>query len=266
MNLITFTSDFGIKDEWVAVVKGVIKNIAPDAKIVDISHEIQSFNVFKGALVLQRAVKQIKAKVHLAVVDPGVGTRRRAVAIETKRGDILIGPDNGLLMPAVKELGFKKAVNITNKKLFLPTVSSTFHARDIFAPVSAHLLKNGDIKVAGREINKMMLEKLDIKPVKKQGNKIILSVIENDKFGTARLNLPAEKLKQYKLKQGKTYSVEINGSLFDLKFINVFGELDTLEAALIVDSSDQLSIAINRGKASDILNLKPGKTVKLILG
>lgn len=261
MSLITFTSDFSQKDEWVAIVKGVIKNIAPEAQILDITHEVPLFNIQKGALVLNRAVKYIKADIHLAVVDPEVGKNRKAIIIKTLRGDILVGPDNGLLELSAKELGIKKVIVITNRKYFLKPVSATFHARDIFAPVCAYLATGKPVESFGREMNPLLLKRLDIKKPVKKGHELILEVIENDKYGTARLNVDFEKIKKYQLKINRKYSLQINDKTHCMKFVNAFNDLEPLEAGLIVDSSNQLCVFLNKGSASDILGLKPGKEV-----
>ncbi|MBN2025493.1 MAG: SAM-dependent chlorinase/fluorinase, partial [Actinobacteria bacterium] len=139
-DLITLTSDFGLSEEWVAAVKGVILSINPSAAIVDISHEIPPFDIGKGAFVLAAALPFMPAAVHMAVVDPGVGTRRLAVALVVERGDVLVGPDNGLLLPAAARLGgVRQAYHLDNQDFFRMPVHPTFHARDIFAPVAAHL-------------------------------------------------------------------------------------------------------------------------------
>lgn len=266
MGLVTFMSDFGQKEEWVAIVKGVIKKISPQADILDISHEISSFNVNKGALVLKRSVRHIEANVHLAVIDPAVGSKRRAIAIETRRGDKLVGPDNGLLLPAAKLLGIKKVIELSCPKYFLKPVSPTFHARDIFAPVTAHLENGESIDKFGNNFNPLMLKKPDIKNPVRKGVDLILKVLETDKYGTARLNLSADSLKKYGFTKNKKYKVKIGERFFNLKFVSTFSELQPLEAGLIVDSSDQLSIFLNKGSASEILNLNPSREIRITIG
>src|SRR3990170_41153 len=137
--LISFLSDFGT-GSTPAVCRGVMWSIAPDARLLDLTHDVRQFAVRDGAFLLSRAVGYLPVGVHLAVVDPGVGTTRRPVVVRTERGDLLVGPDNGLLLPAARELGGPvDAWEITNRDLWLPNVSSTFHGRDLFAPVAAHL-------------------------------------------------------------------------------------------------------------------------------
>ena len=151
--MITLTSDFGLKDPYVAEMKGVILTINPNATIVDITHGVEKFNIRMGAFMLASAAPYFpKGTVHLAVVDPGVGTERRAILVQTKQG-FFVGPDNGVLMLAAQNQGIEHTYELTNPKFMLPQVSSTFHGRDIFAPAAAYL----DISVKpsefGPEIN-----------------------------------------------------------------------------------------------------------------
>jgi S-adenosylmethionine hydrolase len=185
--LISFLSDFGAESAP-AVCRGVMWSIAADARILDLTHSVRKFAVRDGAFLLSRMVGYLPIGVHVAVVDPGVGTARRPIAIRVARGDTLIGPDNGLLRPAARALGdIEAAHEITATELFLPRVSSTFHGRDIFAPVAAHLANGLPLDRAGPAIDVAGLVDLTLpEPVLGRGW-LETAVLFIDSFGNARL-------------------------------------------------------------------------------
>lgn len=262
--IISFLSDFGYTDGWVGICKGVIKDISPEAEIIDISHDIPSFNAKKAAFVLAQAVSFVKARVHLAVVDPGVGGARRPIGIETEQGSFLIGPDNGLLIPAANRLGgIRKVVEISNKEFMLEPVSATFHGRDIFSPVAAHLLKGINLALLGSEIKPAALEKAPWPEPKIGQSQIKAEVIDIDRFGTVHLNVTQSHLKQLKINDGEKLKIEWEKSSQVLPFLKTFSDVGKGKPLLLVDSSGYLCLAVNQGNASELLNLKVGQQVNL---
>lgn len=261
--LITFLSDFGNKDEWVGSCKGVIKSIAEESEIIDITHDIESYNVLMGSLVLGRASANYSPCVHLAVVDPGVGTRRRPIAIETKNGHRFVGPDNGLLTIAAEQFGIENVVHITNETIFKKPVSTTFHARDIFAPAAAYLSIGKPLSYLGDNIDKNSIEKLSISFATFKEKSIEAKVIEEDKFGSLRLNVRKEEAEK-KLKVGQ--SLTIAGKYFKTSatFVESFGGVKANQVGLIIDSTNLLTIFANRESAAEKLGLHAGSKVSIV--
>lgn len=254
-----FLTDYGLVEECVAVCKGVILSIAPDINIIDISHNIPAYDIRKGAFILECAAGWIKAEVLLAVVDPKVGGKRKPIIIQTEKG-YLIGPDNGLLIPAAKKLGFVKVVYVTNKDYFLKNVSPTFHGRDIFAPIAAHLLNGVTIDKFGDELRFEDLSPALWDDFKIVDGKIASEVIDIDNFGSIRLNCSKEELSKnnifFKLKD--KLEIEISDKKFMLFFVNTFTDLNKGEFGILFDSTDHLTIFKNQGSAATELNIKPG--------
>lgn len=273
MNLVTFTSDFGLEDEWVAACKGVIKRIAPKIGIIDISHQVPSYNIRKGALILAGAVTYMPVGVHLAVVDPAVGTSRKAVALQVGRGDFLVGPDNGLLILAAERLGgILKAAEITNEDLMLKPVCPTFHGRDIFAPIAAYLAKGFSIEKLGPAIDPQSLVEAPFEKPKITLEGLECEAIDIDKFGTIRLNCTLEDLKKIGITHDKEVLVKLDAQSLTLPFLKSFGEVQEGEALLLIDSSNFLCIAVNQGSAAlhwtvqgaeQIFGLRLGDKIKL---
>lgn len=259
---VTFLSDFGLGEECVAVCKGVILSIAPEAKIIDISHMIPPYDVRKGAFVLAQAIKWIEANVHLAIVDPGVGGNRRAVILQTPKG-FLVGPDNGLLIPASKALGgIEKAVEIKNRKYFLPDVSPTFHGRDIFSPVAGYLLNGVALNEFGIRINMDGLAPSPWdEPLINRG-KAVLEVIDIDNFGSVRLNFfKKEHIRRFVIKKNDELSLSFDDELLALKLVDTYSAVKRGETALLFDSTDCLAVFINEGNAAKKFGLKTGSKI-----
>ncbi len=262
-NIITFTSDFGIKDEWVAEVKGVILSINFHAEIYDITHNIPSYDIQKGSFVLQSALLYYPMGTHLAVVDPGVGSKRKAIAMRVKRGDILVGPDNGLLIKVADKLGgIEEVVEITKTKHFLKPVCPTFQARDVFAPVTAHLSRGESLLAFGKVISQKSLVRLPILKKNVKEGKIETEVIDIDTFGTARLNIILDDLKKSGLYNSDTLLVSIkNRKKITLPYVKTFAEVEIGQPLFLIDSSGYLSISINQGNAATHFKLKTSDTV-----
>lgn len=257
--IITFLSDFGLKEEYVASCKGVIKSIAPQVEVVDITHLIPHFDVRKGAFVLLCASRYFPPSVHLAVVDPGVGTERKAIAVKTEKGSFFVGPDNGVLIPAAEEQGIVEVREISEVHWLKPT-SSTFHARDIFSPMAAKLALGERFEEVGKVV-------LDFspppwgKPERISGGYRV-ECVDVDDFGTLRFNLKEEKVKKWGLEKGdKIYVSELGSSL---PFLSTFGEVEKGEALFFLDSSGFLSLGINQGSASKNFSLSSGDKLTII--
>jgi S-adenosylmethionine hydrolase len=185
--VIGFLTDFGY-DGAAAICRGVMLGIARDAQIVDISHAVRKFAIADGAYLLRAAAPWLPVGVHVAVVDPGVGTDRRPIAIRTNRGDVLIGPDNGLLLPAAERLGgIAEARLLENRAWMLPATSATFHGRDIFAPMGAHLAIGGAFEDVGATVDSSSLVRLDLPEAAAQPGRLATGVVYVDSFGNLRL-------------------------------------------------------------------------------
>lgn len=261
--IITFTSDYGLSEEWVAVCKSVIYDIAPSIKIIDITHCVPSFDVSKGALVLASALSYLPKGIHLSIVDPGVGTDRKGIIIKTKGGNYFVGPDNGLLIPAVKkDGGVEKAHEISNPDFMLSPVSPTFHGRDIFSPAAAHLAKGVSIQSFGREIKAKTLFYAPWHEARVIEGKIQGDVIDIDKYGTIRLNISWPEMKKIHLNYGDNIVFKsVVESVIPLK--ETFAEVDKGKPLLTVDSSEYLALAVNRGSAFSMFGLDVGEKVTI---
>src|SRR3989338_950652 len=187
--LITLTSDFAVQSQGVGIMESVALEINPEAKIIHLMHGLPDFNLFYAARTME-TLNHVPIGFHVCVVDPGVGTRRKSIIIETGRGDFLIGPDNGVLIPATRFLGgIKKAVEITNKKYMRKPVSPVFHGRDIFTPAAAYLSKGIKIEEFGKILNPGNLVKAPYEEAEIKENEINALVISINKFGSIPLNV-----------------------------------------------------------------------------
>lgn len=185
---ISFMTDFGVGSSAPSVCRGVMLGIAPDARLVDVTHAIRQFAVRDGAFLLARSVPYFPVGVHVAVVDPGVGTARRPIALQAARGDVLVGPDNGLLLPAARALGGMVAArSIEDRALWLPAVSRTFHGRDIFSPVAAHLASGTPFEAVGPALDAAEITDLVLPVATPRDGGLDTSVLLIDAFGNCRL-------------------------------------------------------------------------------
>ena len=261
MKLITLLSDFGVKDAYVAEMKGVILSICPSAQIIDITHEIQKFNILQGARILTLAAQYFPINtIHVAVVDPGVGTKRRPIIIQTERC-YLIGPDNGLLYTAAKQFGIIKVVEISNKNYMLDAISSTFHGRDLFAPVAAWLANGVAIEKFGPEILEIIKLEMPIPQIIE--GKIIGEVLYFDEFGNITTNISKELINTYGVKFGDKIILNLGENSLNILFLRTYGEAQVGEILTLIGSEELLEIAINQGSAAQFLKVKVGERVKI---
>ncbi|HEX6709898.1 MAG TPA: SAM-dependent chlorinase/fluorinase [Rubrobacter sp.] len=264
MRPICFLSDFGLADDFVGTCKGVMLRIAPGVSVVDLTHEVPGFAVETGAEILQNATRYMPAgTVYLAVVDPGVGTQRRALALRTKSGAMLVGPDNGLLVRAAESLGgISGAVALTDERYHVHPVSNTFHGRDVFAPVAAHLAAGVEFSHLGEAVELASLKHLNpATTLVGDGEGVVARIISMDRFGNARLSVTQE---ESGLEYGDALKVDAGDGEMSVRYVETFGAAKAGELVLVPDSHWRLSLAINKGSAAHALALKVGGKVRLI--
>ncbi|MFI5907333.1 S-adenosyl-l-methionine hydroxide adenosyltransferase family protein [Dactylosporangium sp. NPDC051541] len=253
--MISFTTDYGLSDGFVAACHGVLARLAPTARVIDITHLIPPGDVRRGAAVLAQTAPSLPVGVHLAVVDPGVGTARRAVALSTRDGSILVGPDNGLLLPAAEALGgVAVAVHLTNAEWFAPKVSATFHGRDIFAPVAARLATGSSLREAGPEIADLL--SLPPSYVEQAPGRLTAAIQTIDHFGNVQLAAPAELLPPL------PESVRVNG--VPAVHATTFGDAEPDSLVVFADSAGFVAVAVNGGNAAARLALTAESRVTIM--
>ncbi|MCS7192069.1 MAG: SAM-dependent chlorinase/fluorinase [Armatimonadetes bacterium] len=263
MPIIALLTDFGVQDIYVGVMKGVIWKICPDAQIADLTHEILPQDITAGALALWGAFSFFpQGTVFCAVVDPGVGTKRRAIAVQT-RYHFFVGPDNGLLWWAISENDVIKVVELKNSSYFLPNISSTFHGRDIFAPVSAYIAKGTSIDEFGPEISVDELVKLPPLRASFGSQTVVAQVIHIDRFGNAITNLRRKDFEAW-LRDAVCHQwfATIKGKSFE-SLNRSYAEVSEGETLLLFNSYDLLEIAVNRGNAAQLLGIHKGDQLEV---
>jgi S-adenosylmethionine hydrolase len=256
-------TDFGARDPSAGIMHAVVVTIAPEALIVDISHEVEKFHVRDGALLLWSAAPYLPQGAHVAVVDPGVGTERRAIAIETSRGDFLVGPDNGLLLPAAGRLGGITRVQLlANPQYRLPVISSSFHGRDLFAPAAAHLAMGLPLEYLGPSLDPRSLVMLDWPEPEVYAGILRSQVIYLDTFGNVKLSALASDLQAALgyLQIGERIWVRLTDGLgsqdVEVTWADTFGRVPVGQALLTEDSYGRLSLAINQGSAVQAIGIR----------
>jgi S-adenosylmethionine hydrolase len=251
---ISFTTDYGLSDGFVAACHGVIARLAPHARVIDVTHLIPPGDIRRAAAVLAQTAPALPPAVHLAVVDPGVGTRRRPIAIATASGSYLVGPDNGLLVPAAESLGgLATAVHLTNRDWFAPVVSATFHGRDIFAPVAARLATGAPLLAAGDPIDDVV--RLPPSYVERTPGRLIAEALTIDHFGNVQLAATPDLLPR------EAVSLTIEG--VNATRTTTFGDAPSGALVLLTDSAGYLAAAVNGGSAAALLSLSPGDRVTI---
>lgn len=261
---ISFISDFGYGDEFVGVVHGVLAKLAPDARVIDVTHGIGRGNIRAAALALTRAIQYLPEGVCLAVVDPGVGSVRKAIAAATSWG-FFVGPDNGLLSPAVAMVGgATEIVSIENPEAMIPSPGQTFHGRDVFAPAAA-LLASGEAPLAelgpvigGDEVTPLLLPLTDVGESTVSGEAWWV-----DTFGNVQTNISPDDLETIGLREGETVTVRVGPTLHPLRWVGSYADVEEGEALLYVDSAGLVAVAVREGRADEMLNLAEGVAVTL---
>jgi S-adenosylmethionine hydrolase len=256
---VSFLSDFGSRDASAGIMRAVVAGICPSAVLVDLAHDVDKFAIRDGALLLWSAVPYLPIGAHVAVVDPGVGTERMGIAIQAARGDYLVGPDNGLLMPAAARLGgITRAHLLESPRYSLPEVSSSFHGRDVFAPAAAHLADGVHIEELGRAVDPRRLLALDWpRPDIRQG-RLGTQAIYIDSFGNVKLSALAEDMAAAfpELRLGDLLDVRLQGEgaprSLQAVWARAFGDVAPGAPLLTVDSYGRASLAVHVGSAAVI--------------
>jgi S-adenosylmethionine hydrolase len=240
----------------------VIARIAPGTCVIDITHGIAPQNVLQGALVLADTLPYMPHGIHVAVVDPGVGGPRRPVALETADGRVLVGPDNGVLLEAAERLGgATRAVELTAEAYMLRPVSPTFHGRDLFAPVAAHLARGVALEALGPELDPACLVRVELPRSQVEPGRVQATVLAVDRFGNVRLNVGAGELAQAGIDAGAAVEVEVAGRRFAATVARTFADVRPGGIVLLEDSSRSVAVAVNRGSAARTLSTVPGQEV-----
>jgi S-adenosylmethionine hydrolase len=265
MSVVTLLTDYGTSSEFAGICHGVIRRICPAVEIVDVTHSVPRHDVRHGALVLRNALPYMPVGVHIAVVDPQVGTERRAVAVACADGRMLVGPDNGLLSLAWEAAGgIVEAVDISRSRHRLEPVSATFHGRDVFAPVGAALAAGEPIAAAGDPLDAAELATLELPRPRQEGDVVIAHVLMVDFFGNVILDVRHEDLPGTGLAYGRALEVSAGGRSMRAVFTGTFADVPAGEALAYEDSTRLLALAVNRGEAADLLAVGPDSEVRLI--
>jgi S-adenosyl-L-methionine hydrolase (adenosine-forming) len=260
---VTLLTDYGLEDGFVAACHGVIASLCPPVRIIDITHLVSPGDVRRGAAIMAQTVPYLPAGVHVAVVDPGVGTRRRAVAVAT--GDrVFVGPDNGVLSWAATGPDLR-AYELTEQELWLSPVSATFHGRDIFAPVAAHIAAGRDVASAGEEVDPASLVRLPPPSRAVREGMAEGEVLTVDRFGNVQLSLTADDLKLVGAEVGGIVQIMLGRRTVQMPYGETFGSVPLGELVAYTDAVGQVAIAVNAGNAAQRLGLPPGAHVRISL-
>ena len=260
-DIVTFLSDYGLEDEFVGVCHAVMQRIAPGLRVVDVHHNILRQDIRHGAVVLLQTLPYLPDSVHLAVVDPGVGSGRKAIVVETLRGERFVAPDNGLVVPAAEASGgIKRAFSIEDRRFLVTPVSRTFQGRDVFAPVAAHVAAGVDPSEMGPEVAADDLVRLEIPEAWIHDDHLHAEVLQVDRFGNLQMNLGSEHLEKVGISPGDRVEVRIEGHRLQVPLGDTFADVGANEYVLIQDSYNYVSLAINKGDAAGRLRAHAGST------
>ena len=261
---VTFLSDFGLQDDFVGTCHGVIKRIAPDVQIIDITHGIAPQHVLQATLALANTTPYMPEGVHLAVVDPGVGGARRPLALRSGDGRLFVGPDNGLLVPAAEQQGgIEAAHELANPSYALDSVSRTFHGRDLFAPAAAYLATGVAIDELGPPLAVDALARLEIPKPEIGENGIRSTVLYIDRFGNVQLNLTRAHLEQAEVTPGTTVEIELGLERYYAVAARAFADARKGDVILYEDSYRNIALALSGGNAAELFGVGPGQEVRI---
>lgn len=261
---VTFLSDFGLSDDFVGICHGVIKRIAPDAEIIDLTHGIPPQAVLQGAIVLANTVRYVPEGVHLAVVDPGVGSSRRGVALRDRSGRLYVGPDNGLLIPAADRMGGVDAAHeLAEPAYWLEPVSATFHGRDVFAPVAAHLARGVELEELGPALDQATLVRPHLPKPEVGRARIRATILYVDRFGNVQLNVGRGHLERVGLVPGTRVELELPLERYYAVAARTFADARRGDLILYEDSYGNIALALSGGDAASMLSARPGDEVRI---
>ena len=265
MTVITFLTDFGLQDDFVGTCHGVIARIAPDARVIDVTHGIEPQAILQGAIVLRNTIAFMPVGVHLAVVDPDVGGDRRAIALRTTDGRSFVGPDNGLLTLAADELGIAAARELTERRFRLPEVSPTFHARDVFAPVAAHLAAGVALEGLGPAVDPATLVRIDIPKPEVGRSRVSATVVAVDRFGNVATNVRPVHLEALGIRTGDRVEVRLTFDRYYALVAETFADAQPGELILYEDSYGLVTVAISRGNAARLMGVGSGDELRIVV-
>jgi S-adenosylmethionine hydrolase len=261
---IVFMTDFGTVDDSVAICKGVMYSISPEVRIVDLTHEVTPFSILDGARFLYGTTPYYApGTVFIVVVDPGVGSTRKAVVVKSKRGQYFVLPDNGLMTLVQDRDGIEGAREITNRDWMIgAALSSTFHGRDIFSPVGAHLVRGDDWTGVGPELDVSKLVRLDIAPAKLDERGLSGEVSATDgPFGNLVTNISGDDFLKLGYTRGRTVHITIGKNEMDILFVRTFSDVPLNKPLLYIDSRGHLGLAVNQGSFAASYGIKPPVTI-----
>jgi hypothetical protein len=260
---LSFLTDYGLQDGFVAACHGVAARIAPDASVIDVTHLVPPGDIRRGAAVLAQTVPYLPPAVHVAVVDPGVGTARRGVAVAAGEA-LFVGPDNGLLSWAVAACGgARAAVSLTNRELWLAGAAATFHGRDIFMPAAAHLAAGTELTAAGTAIDVAELVTLPVPQREVRDGRAEGEVLTVDRFGNVQLSITASDAAEIGVQPGGTAAIRFGARVLTIAYRAMFGAVAPGELVAYADSAGLVAIAVNGGDAARRLGLAPQARVSV---
>ena len=257
---IVFMTDFGVVDDSVAICRGVMYSIMPEVRIVDLTHQVTPFSILDGARFLYGATPYYPAgTVFVVVVDPGVGSTRKAIVAKSKRGQYFVLPDNGVITLVEQRDGIEGVHEITNTDWMIGTkLSSTFHGRDIFSPVGAHVARGDDWTHVGPETPVKSLVRLELKAVRFDARGVSAEVIATDgPFGNLVTNLDGEDFLKLGYRHGQDVPIEVGGKEMKIKFVRTFSDVPLSQPLLYIDSRGHLGLAVNQGSFTAVYEVKP---------
>lgn len=264
---ISLTSDFGVQSQGVGIMEGVARGIAPDAYVLHLMHGLPSFDILAAARTLE-TVSYLPCGAHVCVCDPGVGSSRKALIIEVKRGDYLIGPDNGVLIPASRVLGgIVRTRELANPKYMRHPVSAIFHGRDIFTPAAAYVVTGTPLHEFGPEVPENQLAQAAYAEAVMQGRSLHARVIQINKFGSAHLNIRQEVWDGFTLRHGDTVTLMTSRwPSLPMPYGLTFSDVPVGKNIILKDDFGRIAVAINQGSFAERYGIKIGDDVSLVLG
>jgi len=261
---ILFLSDFGVVDDSVAICKGVMLSVAPQARVVDITHEVRPYSILDGARFLAGVAPYYPpGTVMVAVVDPGVGSKRRSIVVKTRKGQFIVGPDNGLLTLVEQQDGIEEVREITNKGWMIPaSISSTFHGRDVFSPVAAHLARGDDFRKVGPVVTDAVRLRIAAAQLADAGISGEVIAVE-DPYGNLVTNVEAALFLKLGYQPGELVPVTVGTRTIPVRYVGTFSDVGQDEALAYIDSRGRFALAINQGNFADVHQVKPPATITI---
>ncbi len=262
-NIIAFVSDFGLDDTWAGICHAVIHEACPQARIVNLAHQIPPFDIRKGAVVTASGVWQLPHAIHLAVVDPGVSGNRQNICIVTRRGTRLIGPDNGLLIPATwRSGGIAEAFAIVPSQLDRQPPSPTFHARDVLAPAAAALACGVDPRALGEPMTPDQLADAPFPRARLEADFVVAEALDVDRFGSVRIGISQDEMGSLGLSVGRV-QLSVGHRVLDVPFSRTYAEVEAGQPVLLADASGWLTLAVRSGSAAERYGIEPGELARI---